>query len=443
MAVEIQEPNDLPPNAITDDNADHFEILVYEQSQDVAGIKRLGIAGWKTYLGFNTHKVNNVANYLGIPNEFPWDSPQDETWEDPDLHRYTITHQVQALADKLGVSTEPQTPFPTILPRVVTLENQVQTPTTGLIDKMSSAEGRLDAIEAEIGSGTPAPSSLSGRIQELEDKVGQEASGGQPATRLMKVEEDVEASGTGLMDRMVATETNVTALQTAVNDPDTGLAKLNDIVQDPTDGLVKRVSDIESNVFKFCGNITDVDNPDDTTSVTIDGIPTAITDLNNGEVYNINPSGGAQSIKMTINGRPAVTYSKGQNVVWVEKDPVAYSYFDELAANIDVEEVNKIAARYGSQQIASNESYDVANLLTQDGVYQLTVCPKTGAIRIPSIIIITWTGGSPAIGSNTDIIKITPDNFSTYWEFNSISGILSVKSSAGNKTITFTKIGEV
>ena len=77
MAVEIQEPNDLPPNAITDDNADHFEILVYEQSQDVAGIKRLGIAGWKTYLGFNTHKVNNVANYLGIPNEFPWDSPQD------------------------------------------------------------------------------------------------------------------------------------------------------------------------------------------------------------------------------------------------------------------------------------------------------------------------------------------------------------------------------
>lgn len=443
MSVEIQEPNDLPPNAITDDNADHFEILVYEQSQDVAGIKRLGIAGWKDYLGFNKHKVNNVANYLGIPPEFPWDSPQDETWEDAELHRYTITHQVQALADKIGISTEPQTPFPTILPRVVDLENQVQTPTTGLIDKMSSAESRLDAIETEIGSGTPAPSSLSGRIQELENKVGQEASGGQLATGLMKVEEDVEASGTGLMDRMTATETNVTALQTTVNDPQTGLSKLNEIVQDPSTGLVKRVSDIESNVFKFCGNITGVNDPDNTTSVIIDDTSTPIENLNNGEVYNINPSGGAQSIKMTIYGHPAVTYSKGQNVVWVEKDPATDSYFDELAANIDVEEVNKIAARYGSQQITANESYDVANLLIQDGVYQLTVCPKTGAIRVPSIIIITWSGGSAAISSDTDIIKITPNNFSTYWEFDSISGILSVKSSAGNKTITFTKIGEI
>lgn len=442
MAVEIQEPNDLPPNAITDDNADHFEILVYEQSQDIAGIKRLGIAGWKDYLGFNKHKVNNVANYLGIPPEFPWDSPQDETWEDAELHRYTITHQVQALADKIGVSTEPQTPFPTILPRVVTLENQVQTSTTGLIDKMSSAESRLDAIETEIGSGTPAPSSLSGRIQELETKVGQEASGGQPATGLMKVEEDVEASGTGLMDRMTATETNVTALQTAVNDPQTGLSKLNEIVQDPSTGLVKKVNDLESKVYFYKGNITDVTNSGDTTTtITVDGgtpIQVTVENLKNGWVYNIYPSASGVD-SLIINGEK---YNRGENVAIINDGSTIK--FDKLGANIDVEELNKIAARYGSQQIAANEELDIINLLQDKsaGIYQLTLSVAVGLLRKISIIVIPYFNDAIAISSEDDIVKLTPTNFSTYWQFNSSTNSLIVKNVANNRVITFNKIGE-
>lgn len=438
MSVEIQEPNDLPPNAITDDNADHFEILVYEQSQDVAGIKRLGIAGWKTYLGFNTHKVNNVANYLGIPNEFPWDSPQDETWEDPDLHRYTITHQVQALADKIGISTEPQTPFPTILPRVVTLENQVQTPTTGLIDKMSSAESRLDAIETEIGSGTPAPSSLSGRIQELEDKVGQEASGGQPATRLMKVEEDVEASGTGLMDRMTATETNVTALQTAVNDPDTGLAKLNDIVQNPDTGLVKKVNDLESKVYFYKGNITDVTNSGDTTTaITVDGttIQVTIDNLENGWVYNINPSApGVDSL--IINGEK---YNKGENVAIINDGSTIK--FDKLGANIDVAEVEEIKEKVDAMSMVEiiDSSWTSTNI--PDGIYQCSSICRSGGQSFINSFIISFANG--VINTTTQKVDIS-GNFDTYWEID-VSGYLKPKAltSSATRKLSIHKIGEI
>jgi len=479
MAVEIQEPNDLPPNAITDDNADRYEVLVYEKSPDAAGIKRLGIAGWKDYLGFNSHKVNNVASYVGMPNDYDWESNSDVPYTGT-----TVTNQIDTLATKLGISQEPGT-FNPLYPRFQTVESDVETPTTGLKDRMDAVETDIQSIEEEIGSGGGGSSgSLTARISALEGTVGDSDSG--LVKEVNTLDTQVQDANIGLLKRTTDIETtlngstpgtglisDVNALQTTVGDSDSGLVKevadnaadisningilgdgttdglrktvndLNTTVNDPNDGLVKRVSDIESNVFKFCGNITGVDDPDNTTSVIIDGTSTPIADLNNGEVYNINPSGSAQSIKMTIYGHPAVTYSKGQNVVWVEKDPATDSYFDELAANIDVEEVNKIAARYGSQQIATNTSYDISNLLTSDGIYQLTLCPKTGAVRVPSIIIITWVGGSPAASSDTDIIKITPDNFSNYWEFDSGSGSLLVKSSTGAKVITFTKIGEL
>ena len=66
MAAEIAEPQDLPSGSITPETEDYFKILVYQQAQDNAGIKQLGLGEWKNYLGFNSHKVNNVANYVGI-----------------------------------------------------------------------------------------------------------------------------------------------------------------------------------------------------------------------------------------------------------------------------------------------------------------------------------------------------------------------------------------
>lgn len=453
MAVEIQEPNDLPPNTITDDNANRFEILVYEQSQDVAGIKRLGIAGWKNYLGFNTHKVNNVANYLGIPNEFPWDSPQDETWEDPDLHRYTLTHQVQALADKLGISTEPQTPFPggTIYPRIQQLETQVQTPTSGLIDKMSSAEGRLDAIESEIGSGTPVPSSLSGRIQELENKVGNEASGSDLATGLIKDVRDLQTTvgdnTSGLVKGVADNTAGISDINNILGDGTTdGLRKtvstLDTTINDPSDGLVKKVNDLESKVYFYKGNITNVTNSGDTTTeITVDGgtpIQVTVDNLKNGWVYNINPSASGVD-SLIINGEK---YNRGENVAIINDGSTIK--FDKLGANIDVEEVNKIAARYGSQQIAANEELDIINLLQDKsaGIYQLTLSVAVGPLRKISIIVIPYFNDAIAISSEDDIVKLTPTNFSTYWQFNSSTNSLIVKNVANNRVITFNKIGE-
>lgn len=522
MAVEIQEPNDLPPNAITDENADRYEVLVYEKSPDAAGIKRLAIAGWKDYIGFNTHKVNNVASYLGMPTDYPWDSNHDVPYPDPTNHKFTVSDQIKNLSDKLGINTEPQTPFDPIYPRLQTLESQVQTSGTGLIDEMAQAKIDIQSLADEIGSGSGTGTTLTGRIAALENTVDTPTTG--LVDKVTAIENDIgDSTTTGTIKNDIYTlRTDVDSLNTAINDPNTGLVKvvgdnttdisnintvlgdgttpglvkdvannktaiatledtvgdstdglvkdvidntaaisningilgdgttdglrktvsdLDTTVNDPNNGLVKRVSDIESNVFKFCGNITGVDDPDNTTSVIIDGTSTPITDLNNGEVYNINPSGSAQSIKMTIYGRPTVTYSKGQNVVWVEKDPATDSYFDELAANIDVEEVNKIAARYGSRSIATNTSYDIVDWGLPSGVYQFTLCTTSGMLRNVSIIIVPILDGAAAIVDETGIVKITPDNFATYWEFT--AGSLFVKSSAGNKNLTYTKIGEL
>lgn len=524
MAVEIQEPNDLPPNAITDENADRYEVLVYEKSPDAAGIKRLAIAGWKDYIGFNTHKVNNVASYLGMPIDYPWDSDHDIPYPDPTNHKFTVSDQIKNLSDKLGISTEPQTPFDPVYPRLQTLESQVQTSGTGLIDEMAQAKIDIQSLADEIGSGSGTGTTLTGRITALENTVNTPTTGlvdkvtaiendigdstttgtikndiytlrtdvdslnitvNDPNTGLVKVVGDnttdisnintVLGDGTtsGLVKDVADNKTAITTLENTVGDSTNGLVKdvsdntaaisningilgdgttdglrktvndLNTTVNDPNDGLVKRVDNLESEVFRFSGSITAVDDPDDTTAITVNGSSISLSELKNGQVFDINPAGIVPDakIKMTING-VSKEYSRGQNVVWVEPES-DLPYFDELAANIDVEEVNKIAARYGSQQIATNTSYDISNLLTADGIYQLTLCPKTGAIRVPSIIIITWIGNSPAASSDTDIIKITPDNFSNYWEFDSGSGSLFVKSSTGAKVITFTKIGEL
>ena len=557
MSVEIQEPNDLPPNSITDENADRYEILVYEKSPDVAGIKRLAIAGWKDYMAFNTHKVNNVASYLGMPTDYAWDSDHDIPYPDPANHKFALSDQVKNLSDKLGISTEPQTPFNPVYPRLQALETDVNATNTGLKDRMTKAETDISSLADEIGSSTGTGTTLTERISALETTVdtpntglrdrvtsienviGTDSTAGTIKNNIVLLRDDVNALQTtvndpnnGLVKKVGDNTTDITSLQTVVGDSAGGLVKnvtdnttaisnintvvgdstsglvkdvetlqtvvgdstsglvkdvetlqtvvgdsagglvkdvddnatdisningilgdgttdglrktvndLNTTVNDPNDGLVKRVDNLESEVFRFSGSITAVDNPDDTTAITVNGSSISLSALKNGQVFDINPAGVVPDakIKMTING-VSKEYSRGQNVVWVEPES-GLPYFDELAANIDVEEVNKIAARYGSRSIAANTSYDISDWHLPSGVYQFTLCATSGLLRNVSIVIVPILDSSVAIVDETGIVKITPDNFATYWEFT--AGSLFVKSSAGLKSLTFTKIGEL
>ena len=552
MATEIQEPNDLPEGSITDATANKYEILVYEKASDNAGIKKMGIAPWKSYLGFNSHKVNNVASYVGMPNDYDWESDSDIPYTGT-----TVTNQINNLATKLGISQEPGTFSPPLLDRVsanttdiTNLKSTVNTPTTGLVD-------RVTAIENEIGGAAPGDTSINSRISDLEttidtpttglkdrvtsieNDIGTDSTAGTIKNNIVLLRNDVDALQTtvndpsnGLVKKVGDNTTNITSLQTVVGDSTSGLVKnvtdnttaisnintvigdstsglvkdvetlqtvvgdstdglikdvetlqtvvgdstdglvkdvadnatdisningilgdgttdglrktvndLNTTVNDPNDGLVKRIDNLESEVFRFSGSITAVDDPDDTTAITVNGSPISLSALKNGQVFDINPAGVVPDakIKMTING-VSKEYSRGQNVVWVEPES-GLPYFDELAANIDVEEVNKIAARYGNRTITANTSFDISAWQLPSGVYQFTLCTTSGLLRNVSIIIVPILSAAVAIVDETGIVKITPDNFATYWEFT--AGSLFVKSSAGLKSLTFTKIGEL
>lgn len=490
MAVEIQEPNDLPPNTITDDNADRYEILVYEQSADVAGIKRLAIAGWKNYLQFNTHKVNNVASYVGIPSTFPWDLPQDLDYHD---YGTPLSDQVKNIADKLGVNTESQTGFPTILPRIETLENQVQTTDTGLLDRMTSAEGdinnldtRVDSLAEEIGGSGGSGSTLTGRIEALETSVGNTTS---PESGLLA---DVTAINdkigtdtiTGTITSNISTlNTDVNTLKETVDGDGTttnpGLTNrvttLETTVGDSTNGLVKdvddlqqQVSDIASNVYRFVGNITGVDDPE--TGVYVDNNPqvTTFDELKNGNVFNIEPQGTATTI--IIQG---ITYDANENIVWVTPEG-GTAHFDKLGPNIDVDTINNLKTRVDALETTVGDSSsglvkDVADLKTTvgdtssglvktvndmlwtvtadaswtsasipNGIYQCSSVIQAAGSTTLTTFIIVFNGGSIGISTPIDISS----NFADYWVLDG-TGKLKIKSETPTRILSIHKIGEL
>lgn len=449
MSVEIQEPNDLPPNSITDENAYQFEVLVYQQSQDVAGIKRLAIADWKSYLGFNTHKVNNVASYLGIPDEFDWEANEDKTWEDPDQNHYTLSHQVENLATKVGVNTNPQSGFQPILPRVETLESQVQTPDTGLLDRMHEAEQNITSLAEEIGPGTGG-GALTTRVNALENKVGNARNVENPPTGLMLVQEEVEGvnGNPGLMQKMDAAENNIDALDKELNgDTSAGTAglksdfdDLNEQINDPTDGLAKQVEDLKNKVYNFRGSIKSVNDGTVTTKITLqnDEELNVPDDLHNGDIFDINPPQGTESIE--INGKK---YGRGNNIGWVVPDPSVpgSGYFDELGMSIDIEQIEEIQEKVDamSMVVTVDSSWTSANISA--GIYQCSSICTASSIPMLSIFIISF-GNNGSVNTHNQKIDIS-NNFDTYWEIDLDLLKPKLLSGTGTRKLSIHKIGEV
>lgn len=278
MAVTIAEPNDISSGSITPETENFYEILVYQKAADNAGIKRMAIAGWKNYLNFNSHKVNNLERFISVDDGYAWDTDADVPYSG-----VPITERIQGLADKIGVTAEPGAGFPTILPRLEQLEDYVKdgwddesSGTTvhveGLLDRTTNCESHIEELEDAIGGGaTPGPGTLTGRIDALENTVGDNDSGLVKDVTTLK--DEVENSTTGLIKKVTDNTTDISTLKTTVGNNSSGLVKdVNDIntklgsgttttlisdvttlkedVETPTTGLKDVVGDSESGLVK-------------------------------------------------------------------------------------------------------------------------------------------------------------------------------------------------
>ena len=542
MATEIQEPSDLPPGSITDDNANNYEILVYEKAADAAGIKRIGIASWKDYIHFNTHKVNNVASYLGMPDDYHWDDDQDIPYEPQSM---TVSNQIKTLTTKLGINSVPGT-FDPLYPRFQSVENTVNgtgSPAAGgLVQRMDSAEHDINTLAEEIGSSGGASGTITGRIETLEEKVGNEASGSTQATGLIKdvrtLQNEVENESTGLIKKVddintilgdgttsglrkdvadntqnianntsdinsinttlgdgttnglikkvndntqnIATNTSsISDINTTLGDGTTNglikkvndntaaintindeignvetegtikkdIAQLQDEVENPSTGLIKKVNDLASNIYRFTGSIIDAVNDGNVTTKIVLSDATQMlvpSDMGNGMVFDINPPVGTEFI--TLNGK---NYYRGNNVAWVKLES-GNGYFDELGMNIDVSEIaqlrqdvtdiqNQLDSYYKTINVEQGESWNSSGLAP--GVYQFSCFIRTGSNNTMSIFIMSIEDGGYCL---TEPIDVT-NNFSTYWEIDTISEILKTKSAltGRDRKLNIHKIGDI
>lgn len=451
MAVEIQEPNDIPGGSLTPATEDNYEILVYQKSEDAAGIKRMAISGWKDYLEFNSHKVNNVASYVGMPSDYPWNEDSDIPYGGT-----TVTNQIDTLATKLGISQEPGT-FDPLYPRFQTVEDEVngtgEPASGGLMQRMSQAETDIQSIEEEIGSSGGSSGSLTSRINALETTVGGSTSGLVKGVADINTEIGDDGTSGSIKGRIKVNEDNIASnttdignLQATVGDSSSGLVKnvtdLQATVGDSNSGLVKQVRDLESKVYRFSGSIINVDDPDNTTVIILsDNTQINIEDLENGQVFDINPV-SENSIKMTINST-SKTYSKGNNIAWtVLKDGTGY--FDELGMNIDIEQLNNLQTDVNElksyfQTIDIDSSWTSASI--PSGIYQFSSVFGPAAGKVLSIFILSFDNtGSSLTTKPVDV----SGNFNSHWEIDvNDTGRLKPKPFTGSRKLSIHRIGDV
>lgn len=449
MAVEIQEPNDIPGGSLTPATEDNFEILVYQKAEDAAGIKRMAISGWKDYLGFNSHKVNNVASYVGMPSDYPWNEDSDIPYEGT-----TITNQIDTLATKLGISQEPGT-FDPLYPRFQTVEDEVNgtgSPASGgLMQRMSQAETNIQSIEEEIGSSGGGSGSLTARINALETTVGDSTSGLVKDVADIDTEIGDDTTAGSIKGRIKIVEDSVATNTTNINTINETLdgdgtnpglkAQVNTLdndINDPADGLKKQVEELKSNVYQYQGNITAVTGDNPTTEITVDdtSITVDVDSLKNGWVFNIDPSDPTKD-SLTINGEK---FNRGENVAIVNNGTTIK--FDKLGANIDVKKVNELDTRVTElesyfETIDINSSWTSANI--DDGIYQFSCIVSSLSGKTLSVFILSFINGQSQTQSPVDI----SDNFANYWELDNDTSYLKSKSFTGTRKLSIHKIGDV
>lgn len=436
MSTQIQEPSSISQSEINPQTENNFEILVYQRSQDFAGLKKLALVGWKNYLGFNSTKVDNLAKLTGFtPEEYGSDTPIDPP-------TYTLKQRVQGIADQTGVSFDPQPSGTTLASRISTLEGETET----LNDWVH------DGYSEEIEGTTVVHDGLLTRVSDIETELG--GGGGVPA-------------GQDLFTRMRTAESNISTLQQEVETPDIGLiAKVStletnvgtptpggplsgnsicyrvesntaeigtlDTTQTPVTGtgIKKDIYDIQqvnttqgNDIQTLQGDVstlqTDVDNLKQTVTTVYNvkgNIDQTIINswqdadyesFKTGDVFNVktNPTGGTVNITVPVQTGETpttMTLQDGANIVWIENSQGETHYkfgcFDELGTAIDVAEVNRL-----SQVVGSNTA------------------PKTGLCRDVSDLQATVNNPSTGVAAlNTKVTALeskyqTDSNAANHW----------------------------
>lgn len=243
MATQIAEPSEIQPGSITDDNARFYRILVYQMSQENAGIKVLGLAEWKSFLGYNSYKADNIATYVGI-NTMEYDYTQDHAVPLP-ADVVSIVNRIQAIADQTGTQPRPTTGVTPLATRISTLEGYVENGwekegehVDGLLTRTETNETDIADIKTRMGNGGSASNTLTAQIAQnasdigdIENILGEPSSGSTPATHLCADVETLQdyvkdgwdesiPGGTvhrdGLLHRVTTTESEIEELQSQI-----------------------------------------------------------------------------------------------------------------------------------------------------------------------------------------------------------------------------------
>jgi len=399
MATQIQEPQELEHNEITDQNAQFYDILVYKKDPNLAGIKTLNCAEWKSFLGYNEHKADNIADFIGIdPLTYDISAP-NPTVPSPG----TVLEQIDNIADKVGIdltTPAPSDPTQTTNGKLITLDHTVNgyeeggVHVDGLVDTTDELADRISDLEDEVGGGGGTPGdnlftrmgnaetditalqhSVDGydegdpavhhkglleRATEIENILGTPASGSyleqtDVSTLCEANYQQLNASSTGIAGRLTTAEADVSTLQgqmvsaisdistaqTDIGNIQTDLSTLQTTVNDPSTGLVKEVSDLKQSmttVYNVQGNL-DQATASAWTNSDFQGFKT-------GDVWNISVGAGNSitiNVPKTSSTTETQTFYNGANILWIEDTTnYLYGYFDELGTAIDVTRISTL-----------------------------------------------------------------------------------------------------
>lgn len=256
MAVTIAEPNDVESGTLNDNNA----ILVYQQSSMGAGIRKLALADWKNYLGYNGQKVNNLESYTGMDPSYAWDDPSNTTPYTNDTSKVDLTNRIERIANKAGITYDQpyDSTFPTFEERITDVEDKTTNLRTDLGTKptgFNDAFTEIDNLKQEIGGPGSGGQTVTGRVQALENTV--DGPSGQPQNGLKGIVNgyDTEEGGTTVhnpgLKEFVQSGYDITTGGTTTHHQ-----SLNEIVVDGytpqggshVDGLQSRTSNLELSV---------------------------------------------------------------------------------------------------------------------------------------------------------------------------------------------------
>lgn len=417
--MTVQEPNDLDA-AITDENIDNFAAIVYEKSQTTPGLKQLGLLPLKDAIGYNQHKVDNLAVLLGFPKDAGVDRYKYDYKNQVELPTgdNTLLEKVECLKEYTGVPYQESSEFgPSLKERIDDL-NDLAGDGTGITGTLTD---NVNNLWAEVGTGGGG-NNLSSRVSNLESQVGNESTGGRSLTDVVggaDIGEGKTLTGvvggtdlgsgntlTGMASRLdgevSGLSTTVTNLSGVVGDGDVGEGHSGSLSAN-VKAINETLDQIKGSVYVFKGNV-------DSSGINALVAAGMAGELSNGWVWN---AASDLSFDYPTENGEHYDFQKGANFAYVKSEGMGgeYGMFDELGSVADVAELNrrveKLESRFDCTNTPVSSGWTSGDLT---GMFLITAS-VTGLNSATVAFIGVFNGGE----IQTPIIKIS-ENFDTYFE---------------------------